>query len=565
MTSKAIQDFLTKQIIIDKNIVTYRSLSRQQSLHVNDAKNELHAFLEQMRAQQQNVAATYLVSGEVAQEQQGGSLDENRMDVDEDGGEFHDGDEYIPETRIMLVGEDDLSGTKSEFQSIDAIYVYALSPSPIHDVDLLCGPMDVVRNLDAQGGSKLAEIVGKVVMEGIQEVKINRKGKAPELPPHRSITSSSKEQTKEKTEPVKKELSKSKLTGKLDFSNARSKSNKEKEKEKEKPTAEAKKKPAEAKVKKEETLNHFESASHKRERNEKGSTEKVTSGTNQIQNTTSETKRKRPEKSVKKKAKAMLSESEDDVTSDVNRSYATTSESKNKEFAKPVKTKDNISESGNESSSVKANVRIKRRTIVSDDEEEEVPVAKKKSLKRAQKVAIPDSDDELKVMMDVDDEQVIRASRPTASKAGQNEKEESPDLRLEGEINMEDDVAPIPKKPRKPKKVIPVGRNGLKKKRVMKSRTTTDAKGYMVTEDYSSYESVDGEEAQTLSLPPKGKKSGKTKKEADKDDVAGASAAASKPPPKPLTKSSSTSGKAKGDVGKAGQQKGISHFFGKGI
>lgn len=38
--------------------------------------------------------------------------------------------------------------------------------------------------------------------------------------------------------------------------------------------------------------------------------------------------------------------------------------------------------------------------------------------------------------------------------------------------------APIRKQKRKPKKEVPVGRNGLKKKRVVKSRMTTDEKGY---------------------------------------------------------------------------------------
>lgn len=42
------------------------------------------------------------------------------------------------------------------------------------------------------------------------------------------------------------------------------------------------------------------------------------------------------------------------------------------------------------------------------------------------------------------------------------------------------DVPPVkPKRQRKPKKVVPVGKNGLKKRRVVKSRMTTDAKGYM--------------------------------------------------------------------------------------
>jgi DNA polymerase delta subunit 3 len=50
----------------------------------------------------------------------------------------------------------------------------------------------------------------------------------------------------------------------------------------------------------------------------------------------------------------------------------------------------------------------------------------------------------------------------------------------EEEEEEEEDVKPQAKK-RKPKKVVPVGHNGLKKRRVLKSRTTTDAKGYMRT------------------------------------------------------------------------------------
>jgi DNA polymerase delta subunit 3 len=48
----------------------------------------------------------------------------------------------------------------------------------------------------------------------------------------------------------------------------------------------------------------------------------------------------------------------------------------------------------------------------------------------------------------------------------------------EEEEDEDEDVKPQAKK-RKSRKVVPVGRNGLKKRRVLKSRTTTDAKGYM--------------------------------------------------------------------------------------
>lgn len=48
------------------------------------------------------------------------------------------------------------------------------------------------------------------------------------------------------------------------------------------------------------------------------------------------------------------------------------------------------------------------------------------------------------------------------------------------DIEMEDEEIPKAKaKQRKPKKVVPVGRNGLKKRRVMKSLKKIDEKGYM--------------------------------------------------------------------------------------
>jgi hypothetical protein len=43
----------------------------------------------------------------------------------------------------------------------------------------------------------------------------------------------------------------------------------------------------------------------------------------------------------------------------------------------------------------------------------------------------------------------------------------------------EPDPAPKPIRKRREKKVIPMGQNGLAKRRVVKTRTTTDAKGFM--------------------------------------------------------------------------------------
>ena len=62
----------------------------------------------------------------------------------------------------------------------------------------------------------------------------------------------------------------------------------------------------------------------------------------------------------------------------------------------------------------------------------------------------------------------------------EEEDEETSPVRDEDEDEDEDDKpAPKKRKPRKTKASIPVGKNGLKKKRVIKSRETTDKKGYV--------------------------------------------------------------------------------------
>lgn len=63
-----------------------------------------------------------------------------------------------------------------------------------------------------------------------------------------------------------------------------------------------------------------------------------------------------------------------------------------------------------------------------------------------------------------------------------DEEERAEPADAEDSMYVDDEPTEVkPKRPRKKveKKVVPVGRNGLKKKRVVKSRMSVDAKGYM--------------------------------------------------------------------------------------
>ncbi len=78
---------------------------------------------------------------------------------------------------------------------------------------------------------------------------------------------------------------------------------------------------------------------------------------------------------------------------------------------------------------------------------------------------------------------VVRISRDKApSLKGDDSDMEQDQYVMENkdEDDMDVDVPPVPKKKttRKPKVVIPVGKNGLRKRRMVKQRTTQDAKGY---------------------------------------------------------------------------------------
>jgi len=148
-----------------------------------------------------------------------------------------------------------------------------------------------------------------------------------------------------------------------------------------------------------------------------------------------------------------------------------------------------------------SNARVKKGVVMSDDEDEEVP---SKSRRKKITRSTSDSEKRLEAMMDIDDgplvterihcyanwsaDQVLRVSRLSSRRpddgvddTGDEVDHTDVDIPISSPVEEEEEEEePKPRaKKRRSKKVVPVGRNGLKKHCVMKSRTTTDAKGYM--------------------------------------------------------------------------------------
>ncbi|KAI0719493.1 DNA polymerase subunit Cdc27 [Cerioporus squamosus] len=531
------EDYLTKQIYIDKNVVTFRSLSRQFGLHVNEAKNYADALYTTASLpsstgnSETRSFATYLISGELfpkpRAQPNGPTQTDDGMDVDSEGAlpdAMDEEDEDVPLTTITLVGEKDLEQAKSKYARIFSTHVYCLSPSPLTDAGLICDPSAIVYKADEKDSPissiALGRVVGPDVRVGKVPPPIASSSKAPE-PVSRKPTLKVKSEASppvkvEKKDEEKPNAIKPKASGKLDWSKAKKSSDADKSKEKE------------IKVKKEET----------------------------------------PAPQAKLRQTPQTSRDatpQDDSKRGTKRKAAPPPASDTEE--KPEVPK-------REPAPVKSDIKLRKNRIVSDDEdEEEARPVPSKSKGRSRASVVKDAleseaEASLRAMMDMDDSQVEKASasRPAPKPAPEVPQEED-DVEMvsepepvppETEQDEEEEEVPKPKpRKKKEKKVIPVGRNGLKKKRVMKTRMTMDAKDtWVLTEDYSEYESVDEEEAEEEQKKPKGKKAAaasKPKKSSDDEPAPGKS--------KPAARTGSIKGKSTGT--KAGAQGSLKDFFGK--
>ncbi|KAI6039732.1 DNA polymerase subunit Cdc27 [Pisolithus marmoratus] len=495
--TQAAQDYLTKEIFIRRSVVTFRSLSRELGIHVNDAKNELKTFYEASVYTDAPAVPTYLVSGEIASKKGGPSSTPDDYDMDLDL-EDENGPDVVYISKVVLVDADGLDETVAQLSRIFSVHVYCLSPSKLKDADLICASNVNAQKVDASSGPESFPIVGKI--RGTHVEMRTGSGKASVPPP--AVASSSKmtlEETKKQpskpapqakpgrptlkekpsldlkesvttTELIQKSeiREKAKPSGKLDWGKAKSK---EKEKAKDRANAEGE---STSKPSKPSSANKTPPLPSKSSTSNQSSSKLETDKAKSYSTRTSLV----PQRGVKRKSEIPFDSEEDEGVVEPSKPIASSSSAK-----------------------------VKNGVVLSDDDQEEDVRAFGRRRARVRNGALSDTEMSVKAMMDIDDDQVVRVCR-TSKVPPKPDVEEDTDVEIEeareptvppvssDADDMDTDDEPIVKpKKRAPKKVVPVGRNGLKKKRVIKTRTTTDAKGYMQTEDYSSYESVEEEDA----------------------------------------------------------------------
>ncbi|KAG1718961.1 hypothetical protein EDB19DRAFT_2045554 [Suillus lakei] len=168
MTSTRAKDYLTKELFIKKNVVTFRSLSRELGIHVNDAKNELATYLADTANTDALSFATYMVSGQIAPLFSNGSP----VDAMDDTCDGDDAYQSVMRSKIVLVDCDGLQDAKAQFTRITfRVYIQLIALSLTLSV----------RNTDTKGNPA---VNGKIIGAHVK----TRKG----LPKNVSAASSSK-------------------------------------------------------------------------------------------------------------------------------------------------------------------------------------------------------------------------------------------------------------------------------------------------------------------------------------------------------------------------------------
>ncbi|KZT52915.1 hypothetical protein CALCODRAFT_501660 [Calocera cornea HHB12733] len=498
-------DLLTKLVLHEKQIVTYRTLSRQQSIHVNQAKNELAAFYQATKAADpSSIQATFVVTGLARPEPKpANGLADDDMDLDMPSSsqpqEPETGDWGT--TKVVLCTEEVLEGTKAEFARVQSVHIYSLSVAPIKDPSILSTTLESVRKADASATQEQLRAFGIAIGDvSVITTKSSAKGKNKTVaPPAAAAVKPTAAVPEEKKADVPEKKASSR-NGTLSFGNAKPKEVKE----------------VAPPLVREQPKKNVKSEEPKPGLEAQKPVPPV------------QTQRSSSGSGLNRKRGLVLSEDED--------------ESPPVPVPKPTTAKAHTTFGPKSKQQLPA-----KREEELEEEEEDAPVrpGARKSNGKAQK-AKSAKEASLAAMFD-ESSDVEMQPAPPAKPVAREEVVEIADDEVEEEVEQmdESEAAGIdkPKNKRrpkpKPKEGAVVMKDGKKKKRVVKSKMTTNDRGYMMMEDYSEYETVS--ESEALTVPDKAKKATAKREEKPKEIVR---EEGSKPKSKP--KSAAANGAKKG-------------------
>jgi len=143
---------LSEIVYNDKKIVTFKGLSALLGVHVNVAKRMLYTFYSREKKEGKTIHAIMYLSGILAKpsgESSGSATD------------------AVMKHSIVLCNDDDLLKTKSTYQKLFSVHIYAISSFPVTDYSVL-----------QQGSTTLGDVSGGTSMITFGPFKVHESNKA---------------------------------------------------------------------------------------------------------------------------------------------------------------------------------------------------------------------------------------------------------------------------------------------------------------------------------------------------------------------------------------------------
>jgi len=198
MAVDVVSDFLRQQILIERAIVTYRSLSRSLDLHINDAKNALMTFRGLHTDDIPAMRTTYLVSGTVTPFQ---TIATKKFGEESKDAANAMDEALVPRFRMTVVEEQALDAVLGGFQEVSSIHVYSLSATRVVDPTILTEPTNSIREKDNIHTSTRGASFGRVISA---EIKVGKPSKIKKAATSNPDPAATHQEPKAKAESLKK-------------------------------------------------------------------------------------------------------------------------------------------------------------------------------------------------------------------------------------------------------------------------------------------------------------------------------------------------------------------------
>lgn len=136
-------DTLDAWILADNKIVTYRLLSRLQTISVNSAKD----LLETWHKQNPSTHATYVISGYLPAQasSQTGRSALVFSSFEDRPSEVVSPTPGVRRRRVQLVAEEELTEVKAQYESVKSCHIYSIEPAKLTDISLIVACRDDIQ------------------------------------------------------------------------------------------------------------------------------------------------------------------------------------------------------------------------------------------------------------------------------------------------------------------------------------------------------------------------------------------------------------------------------------